>query len=104
MTARRVTSPPDSSRHRVEWSAEICPSYDVRRWRCGRRVVEFMSEKRVCFDAGYIGPPRIPIPADSRIYMKSEEPIVGCNQIWCPDCESWVRHRDGAWLAWWPSR
>jgi hypothetical protein len=35
--------------------------------------------------------------------LKSEQDLIGCNRIWCRDCESWVRHRNDTQLAWAPS-
>jgi hypothetical protein len=56
-----------------------------------------------CFGGGAIGGPNVDIPTDLARYKRDANDRIGCNRLWCPRCESWVRHIDHFKLSGWMS-
>lgn len=48
----------------------------------------------VCLDHGLLVGMEFAIPADEHDYYAVANQIVGCNRVFCKNCQSWVRHFD----------
>ena len=51
-----------------------------------------MSLGAECEGGGYLVGMEFPIPEDVNVRYRGGREFVGCNRIFCPTCQSWVRH------------
>ena len=53
-----------------------------------------MTNDAECEGGGYLGGMELAIPPETSVRYRGGRDFVGCNRIFCPTCESWVRHVD----------
>lgn len=53
-----------------------------------------MADDPECEGGGYLVGMEFPIPDDVSVRYRGGREFVGCNRIFCPTCQSWVRHVD----------
>ena len=54
-----------------------------------------MSLRVTCANGGWVGGTRFPFPTDPAVHQRTPEGRVVCNQLFCGECGSPVKHLEG---------